>query len=594
MSGIAGKERMPWGRIALIWFAVSAFMLIANLRNLAEMRFPDPDDTLRLIQVRDLIAGQGWFDLHQYRINPGDSPIMHWSRLVDIPLLLLIGLLTPLLGQPVAEQFTVAVVPLLLLGGVMAMAGMIAFRHFGKEIAGLACLACGLSPLLLAQLQPLRIDHHGWQAFLAICALAALMHRSPRAGGAWAGFAMACGLSISLELLPLAGAFAGVFWLRWMREPAAKGWLAAYLASLAGSLALLFLVTRGLNDLIAYCDAISPAHLGFFAIVALGGLAAALLPNLRGWAVTALLAAAGIAGLAFYLWQAPQCLSGPFGSLDPLVRDYWYVNVLEGQPFWRHAQAQVLPLILQGLVALGAVLWLWRNAEGELRHWWLDYALLLGAALATGLLVWRSMAFAGAFAAVPLGWLAYRLLRRFREMANPLAKLGMGLLTIGLLMPSSLVLLVKLGQPQADSGNSGQVRASSCELRENIVLLDRFAPATIFAPLDVGPAILERTSHSVVATAHHRAQEAMGDVILAFISDEAEAQSIVAQHGARYLVICSDLGEPRLYARRAPGGLMSQLLEGDYPDWLRPVPMDMPEALKVWEVVDPQEPLNPA
>src|ERR1700692_1471187 len=29
------------------------------------------DDAMRLVEVRDLINGQGWFDLWQYRLDPG-------------------------------------------------------------------------------------------------------------------------------------------------------------------------------------------------------------------------------------------------------------------------------------------------------------------------------------------------------------------------------------------------------------------------------------------------------------------------------------------------------------------------------------------
>ena len=44
------------------------------------------DDAMRLVEVRDLLAGQGWFDLTQYRLSPPGGVAMHWSRLVDVPL----------------------------------------------------------------------------------------------------------------------------------------------------------------------------------------------------------------------------------------------------------------------------------------------------------------------------------------------------------------------------------------------------------------------------------------------------------------------------------------------------------------------------
>lgn len=47
-------------RVALAWAMIAALLLVTNLQAILAYRFPDPDDTLRLIEVRDLIAGQGW------------------------------------------------------------------------------------------------------------------------------------------------------------------------------------------------------------------------------------------------------------------------------------------------------------------------------------------------------------------------------------------------------------------------------------------------------------------------------------------------------------------------------------------------------
>ena len=53
------------------------------------------DDAMRLVEVRDLIGGQGWFDLFQYRMDPPGGRSMHWSRLIDAPFAALILLLRP-------------------------------------------------------------------------------------------------------------------------------------------------------------------------------------------------------------------------------------------------------------------------------------------------------------------------------------------------------------------------------------------------------------------------------------------------------------------------------------------------------------------
>jgi len=585
MPGAGETRPVPWGRIALAWLGLSALLVLVNWGHIAAWRFTDPDDVLRLVQVRDLYAGQGWFDLHQYRINPGDSPVEHWSRLVDLPLLAVIALLAPLIGQAAAEQVAAVFVPLLALGVVMVAVGRMAFRLLGREVAIFACLAIGLSPALLGQLQPLRLDHHGWQVAMVMLALSALLHPKPAIGGALAGLAFAAGLMISLEVLPLAAAFGAVLLLRWLRDPAQRWWLAYFLASLAISLVLLFGLTRGTADLALHCDVISPAHLGFFALAASGACVAAAIPKLPRIAALGLIGACGGAGLALFLSASPECLAGPFANLDPLVREYWYDFVLEGRPFWMQPPALALAAIAQGLVAIGVTFHLWREAEPNRRGWWLDYLLLQAAALLGGMLVWRSMAFAGAISALPLGWLAHALILRLRK-AMPLAtKIGLAVGGMALLMPAFPIgLAVMLLPARAGAADSARLRTSSCDLRENASQLDRFAPATIFAPIDLGPSLLERTHHSVVATGHHRAQLAMRDVIRAFIGSPAEAEAIVKSHKARYLVLCTDLGEPKIYAEAAPRGLMAQLLAGDVPDWLEPVKLDTPDVFKVWKV----------
>src|SRR6185437_15343111 len=85
------------------------------------------DDAMRLVEVRDLIAGQGWFDLMQYRLDlPG--MLMHWSRIVDAPLAGLILLLRPIMGAARAEAVTLILWPTLLFGAALLLVAAMAGR----------------------------------------------------------------------------------------------------------------------------------------------------------------------------------------------------------------------------------------------------------------------------------------------------------------------------------------------------------------------------------------------------------------------------------------------------------------------------------
>ena len=87
-------------RVGAVWLLTSVLLIAINWTAISTYRFPDPDDTLRLVQVRDLLAGQSWFDVTQYRADAAGGGVpMHWSRLVDLPLAIVIGILTPILGS---------------------------------------------------------------------------------------------------------------------------------------------------------------------------------------------------------------------------------------------------------------------------------------------------------------------------------------------------------------------------------------------------------------------------------------------------------------------------------------------------------------
>lgn len=580
------SDEKPNRAILLTWLAVSALITLVAWPRISHGRLPDPDDFLRLVQVRDLIAGQGWYDLHQYRITPPDGVLMHWSRLVDGPLYLSIQLLEPLLGQALAEQVTIFCIPLILFGLICLVVGRLAWRLFDVETAVFACLVLGMWPHVVQQVQPMRIDHHAYQILMIAIAAWALSWRSGLRGGAAAGAAMGIGAMISLETLPLAAGFGFVLLLRWLRDHQLRWWLVGYMKGFALTLALVFAATRGLPDLAEHCDAISPAHIGFFVITALATTAIATVPRLPRVATLGLFAAAGIGGVAFFGLSAPECLSTPFGELDPMLRENWYLNVREGLPIWHQTFDVALPTLAQGLAALGAAFAIHMRERDWMRQWWLEYALLLVVAILAGITTFRSFAFVGVLGAIPLAWLARQLLLRFRSAQTVMAKLFGAALLYLVLVPSTPFVLAKRLAVE-DQGSAGLVgtRDSSCDPVNAIPLLDSLPASRLFAPLDLGPAVLLTTHHSVIASGHHRAQQAMRDVIQGFASVPERSRAIIDRYGADYVAVCMDMYEADNYSRLGgSASLMARLTSGNPPAWLEPVDVGGPETLRVWKV----------
>lgn len=575
-------REVPRVRVLLIWALLAAILVVRSLPQIAAHTFPDPDDLLRLVQVRDLMGGQAWFDLTQHRIDAPRGVPMHWSRLVDLPIALIVLILAPVVGTGFAELIAVIAVPLMTLGAIVFLTAWIASRWLDREGVTLACLCLGLAPVLMAQVQPMRIDHHGWQIVGALAAVAGLAVQNRTRGGIVAGIAMAVGLSISLELLPLAAALGAAFASRWLANGRDAGSLLGYLVSLAAASIAVFAATRGPAALAQHCDQISLGHLGMFAAIAGGAAVVARVHPGSRIVLAGLLGLPVIAGAAIYLVSAPQCTAGPFAQLDPLVRSYWFENVAEGRPAWRLAPELWLPVAAQALVALATLTHLWRSESGRPREFWGEYLMVFIVMLATGLMVWRSLAFVGALSAIPLGWLAVRMLRKFGEARRTPRKVA---------LVTGLVLALVPGFPIAVAGAVSPALApeestetAPTQFAHHASSLGRLAPATVFAPLDMGPALLLETRHRVVATAHHRAPAAMHDVIAAFIGSEDAARKTIARREADYVLVATDLPEMRLYARKAPRGFAARLIAGDAPTWLEPVELGLPDTIRVWRV----------
>src|ERR1039458_7159007 len=76
-----------------LWLPILATLLLGLVLSLPRVpavwqtgAFFDSDDAMRLVQVRSLLAGQPWFDMTSYRLDPPAGVFMHWSRVVDVPL----------------------------------------------------------------------------------------------------------------------------------------------------------------------------------------------------------------------------------------------------------------------------------------------------------------------------------------------------------------------------------------------------------------------------------------------------------------------------------------------------------------------------
>ena len=167
--------RMDVCAVLCAMLAVVAFQAIQGFPTLADSN-GDNDSLLRLVEVRDLLAGQGWFDLHQYRMGTEGGFVMHWSRLVDAPIAAMIVALTGLTGSVgLAEAITRIAWPLLLFGLTLFFVVRSA-RILGDESVVLPAVVVGAPTLYFIGIyQPGALDHHNVQLMLTMASLFLLL-----------------------------------------------------------------------------------------------------------------------------------------------------------------------------------------------------------------------------------------------------------------------------------------------------------------------------------------------------------------------------------------------------------------------------------
>ncbi len=589
-SGSEAAQRSPFERPAIVWLIVLAglagFVSWPDLWSvLRDLRLPDTDDAMRLVEVRDLVAGQSWFDLAQHR--HAGAPPMHWSRFVDAPIAGLILLARSLAGPARAEGLAAILWPLMLL----VLYGAILYRGvrrvFGWRAAAFAVFAGTQAVFVTSLFAPGRIDHHNVQ----ICAILALVLCLARPAptlrdGAMAGALAAVSLAVGLEALPFIAGAGLVLAGLWLRDggdtlPPFLGFgLALGLVAPA-----LFLAQTGPAFWTATaCDALSPPWLWLGAAAAVTGAAAALVPGSRGWGLRlGLLAACGAVAVGGFLVLFPACAAGPFTGMPDLVRQEWLVKVREMRPVWQlvgRAPDAVLAGHLPVLIgAVVAGLWAWSGREPAERRLMAGAAGALGLGVAIGMVQFRGLYVAGAFVPVVAGPVLDRAVALLRApAATPRRRIAA--LALSLSLCGKLWLLVA-GIPQALAGSEKAFEAEhaawrSCSDRRAIAALDALPPGLILAEIDLGPSLLLHSHHSVVAAPYHRALPGLSASIEAF-RDENALATVAARVGADYIVACASPAKPGESANAADrlgrGGIT--------PPGLEPVPVpDTP--YRVW------------
>lgn len=571
----------------VIWWiclAGMAFVLLNAARSMPQISdlliSADADDQMRLVQVRDWLAGQAWFDTHQYRVLPPEGVFMHWSRYIDAGIAAVLVAASSVLPQTQAELATVILWPSLLACLMVLVVAHGTDRLMGKA-AAVGALAVFFSwGKLGGEFVPPRIDHHNVQI---LCGTAvfylSLVPGRARLLGALAGIITAFSLAVGLEMLPFLAVIWGLVALRHaFGQPQTGDWLLGFGGAITLAAPLLMAgQTPQAEWGTIKCDVLAPPVLALAAI----GVTATLVPVLGAQVlkgpVARIFAMLAVSGLG--LWLAAgllaTCLAGPYSEIPPAVLDIIENHVVEAlsAPFLLHHNPELLGRVLLPplVIALLALATAWR-LRGRLNPVQVTALVQAFVVVAVGLvLATVQLRAANILApAVPLlaGFLVYAF--TLIPRANPVRVPAIIVLVLALptVVERGVTAAVQWSAPTASASAipgaaipGAALPNEDCRNAPALAEIASLPESVIFSTLNLGTAIVAYTPHSATSASYHRNPDAFWNGIGA-VRTETALREALAKSGADYLVLCSGGG----LDHSVP--FLRSLLDGQVPDWL--------------------------
>jgi hypothetical protein len=553
---------------------------------------------MRLVQVFRWLDGAAWSDLSEPRMDPPAGVVMHWSRLPDLPLAAVVGILEPWVGRLPAALIAAGIVPPILLALFFWTMAWMARPVIGRDNALLAALAAALSFLVTFEFLPGRVDHDNWQFIFAALAMGALLRLILRPNTPLppliAAGVLALALWVGGECLPWLLAFNLTLVALWIGRGAKAYLRLAVLCSAALSLLSLVLLVTAVPAalrLVPVCDGFGPVYaaLPAFATACWGALWV-VGRNRQDWrGRLGCAVACGAVGGALFLLCFPECSHGPFAQVDPRLDLLWRQHVAESQSlmsmypgdYWR-------PLLLALAPILGCLFSIYRVTRGTARERaiWLAFAVWLMVALGLSVIELRVLGFAFLVGTVPLVGLALWPEKHFRGWPRKLAKpVAFGLLgpLLLLVLPPLMLDSSAIAPRPGEEGKRCDYAVATPTLDDPKALGGR--PRLIAAPIHDGAELLFRTPHLVLGAPYHRNVRGNLDVYDFFATpDPEQARRIAQRRGIELVFFC-----PSKVAMWLPPGsphFIDALKAGTVPSWLRPLPLPAESHAQLLQVIE--------
>ncbi|NQV61845.1 MAG: hypothetical protein HQ502_19415 [Alphaproteobacteria bacterium] len=562
-----------------------------------EGRLIGPDAYMRVLRVMDLAHGGGWYDPISERSNAPFGEVLHWTRPLDLLLLLGGAIGAPFVGFDSSLFVWAAVIgPILHLIALVVLlwACRPLFNQAGIILLG---LLFAVQFFISFQFAVGRPDHHGLNTLLFIWQMGFAFRLSrpqaPAKLALWAALPASIGLWISIEGVIGTAMILAALTLAWiMRGGNYLRRLSQFLLALCLGLAIALMLERPPADLMAVeFDRLSLVHLALFGLLTLCVLAALAVPGLsaqKSYRLGLTVAAAAITLIVIGLW-VPDFYRGPMAAMDPLVYEVWFRNNAEVSPILkfndlRQTGAKTLAHLGLVLFAAPALLFQIRYSQAQRRRNWMILAVFLTATLLLALSERRWMAYPQVLALPPCIVLLQALFYRFGGPV--LGRTAVRVAAVIILATGPLISggLLRLALPVPDRGKPCKLPAMSRFLAENY----QYQPQHLLNFIYSGPELLYHTPHFVVATPYHRNTAGIVDTIKFLRSStDTVPKAVIAARGIDLVLICPADPEAGNYrSSNGPPTLLMRLEADRPPPWLVPVslPPNLARDFKLFRV----------
>lgn len=537
------------------------------------------DDIMRLLTVRDWIAGQGWYDVVQYRLLPPEGVSVHWSRYIDVGIAAIILPISAFVPMDTAEMLAAAIWPTLILILTILVIGFGARRVFGPLPAIFAVLCVTFWPLTAdLHASPGNLDHHNIQLLMMVLlAFAVIWPSRPLAAGTVGGIAAAFSLAIGLESLPfIVGAgLALLVRALFMPTPVAQKVLLAFCAILGAASVLLFIgQTPPGQWTTPVCDELGTPVLSLIAIA----ITACTAPFAAGrWLKTPLLKLGAIiilTGIGIMVaWpHLSECQDGPYGDLPLVLQEAISSRITEAKPGLVYAQSHLgtaLVLALPVLVSLlcGGYLWL-LSGRGESARTHSDQALgllLILCLLGTVMMFLQMRTVIMVASVVPMiGGVVIAYLLQGYLQERDLTK-GLAAIAVATMITSPMSVIMPLLPWLEQDQKATREERANCSAYASLRTLNEVPPGRVLTHINFGPALIWATHHAGLSAPYHRSSAALANGILPFALAGPEMAAYVRDAGATHLLLCRGYNYDSDFA--------DDLASGGSADWLRRVPV---------------------